>query len=286
MRADKNFSGDFDQMIGVRASRDRVATGPILPHGLDVFGDPTGPYKAVPFGQNLLVAQGTTPMNKDEGPNDHALLEVDDSRVVKVINGDFWYPFGLLSDGVNLFVIDASRNDVERLAVDGRGKTTIFTFPRLKAEGSALTHLSPTEFNKAQSFDFNAVPTGIAYHDGRLYITLFTGFPYVAGAGRVVSLSATIPEASARIEAVGLNAPIDVAFDSDGQMLVLEHGTFDPSATWVPMSGRLLRINRMTGERQPLLDRLNRPVGLLLLDNGQMVSGLNGELIFLRRKLR
>jgi hypothetical protein len=262
-----------------------IATGPFLPHGLDVFGDPTGPYKAVPFGQNLLVAQGATPMNQDEGPNDHALLEVDDKSIVKVISGDFWNPFGLLSDGANLFVIDASRNDVERLSVDGSSKTTIFTFPRLKTDESALTRLSPTEFNRAQSFDFNAVPTGIAYHDGRLYITLFTGFPYVAGAGRVVSLSATTPEPSARIEAVRLNAPIDVAFDSDGRMLVLEHGTFEPSATWVPASGRLLRINRATGERQSLVDGLDRPVGLLLLDHGQMaVSGLHGELMFLKPK--
>jgi hypothetical protein len=263
-----------------------VATGPTLPHGLDVFGDPTGPYKALPFGRDLLVAQGATPMNQDEGPDDHALLEVDDERVVRVVSGDFWNPFDLISDGTTLFVIDAARNDVERLAADGTGKTTLFTFARLKAEGGALAPLSPTEFNKTQSYEFDAVPTGIASHDGRLYISLFAGFPFIAGAGRVVSLSSSQPETSAKIEADGLNAPVDIAFDAEGQMLVLEHGTYDPSSTWVVGSGRLLRIDRKTGERQVLLSGLTRPVGLLVLSDAELVvSQLDGTLIFLKRKV-
>jgi hypothetical protein len=262
-----------------------VATGPTLPHGLDVFGEPTGPYKALPLGRDLLVAQSTTPVHQDEGPNDHALIEVDDTRVVKVVSSDFWNPFGLISDGAALFVIDASRNDVERLALDGSGKTTLFTFPRLKAPSSALQHLSPTEFGKTPSYEYNAVPTGIAAHDGRLYVTLFAGFPYLPGAGRVVSLSASEPETSARIEAVDLNAPIDVAFDGDGRMLVLEHGTYNPSTNWDLASGRLLRIDRTTGERQVVVEGLTRPVGILLLDGGQVVlSQLDGKLVFLKPK--
>jgi hypothetical protein len=120
-------------------------------------------------------------------------------------------------------------------------------------------------------------------HAGRLYVTLFAGFPYLAGAGRVVSLSSSEAETSARIEAVDLNAPIDVAFDADDRMLVLEHGTYNPSASWNPLSGRLLRINRKTGERQVLVDGLTRPVGLLSLDGGQLVvSQLDGKLVFLK----
>src|SRR5262250_1908986 len=38
-----------------------TAFGPTLPHGLDVIGDPTGPYRAARAGKGYLVAQGWTP---------------------------------------------------------------------------------------------------------------------------------------------------------------------------------------------------------------------------------
>ena len=260
-----------------------VATGPEFPHGQDVFGEPTGPYKALPLGGDLLVAQSATPMHQHEGPDDHALVEVDDTSVVKVVNNDFWNPFGLIRDGANLIVIDASRNDVERLALDGSGKTTLFTFPRLKAPGAAMQSLSPTEFGKTESYEVNAVPTGIASHNGRLFVTLFAGFPYVAGSGRVVSLSGGEPEKSAQIEAVDLNCPIDVAFDTSGRMLVLEHGTFNAKTGWNPETGRLLRIDHATGKRETLVDHLMRPVGMLLLEGGRIaISELDGKLILLK----
>ena len=262
-----------------------IAFGPALPHGLDVFGDPIGPYKAVPYGPNYLVAQGTTPIGKDENPNDHALLEVDETRVLKVVQSDFWNPFDFILDGAALYVVDASRNDVERLRTDGSDKTTVFTFARLKAQESALTPLSPTEFGKQQTYEVAAVPTGITIRDGRIYLSLFAGFPYIAGSGRVVSLPAAEEAPSARIEARDLNAPVDVAFDPNGRLLVLEHGAYDQSAGWASGSGRLLSIELASGERHVLVDGLTRPVGLLVFDADQIVvSQLDGSLIFLKRK--
>ena len=68
-------------------------------------------------------------------------------------------------------------------------------------------------------------------------------------------------------------------------MLVLEHGTYDPSASWVAGSGRLTRIDRKTGERQVLLGGLTRPVGLLVLSDTELVvSELGGRLIWLKRE--
>jgi hypothetical protein len=262
-----------------------VAFGPALPHGLDVFGDPIGPYKAVPYGSNYLVAQGTTPTGKDENPDDHAILEVDETRVVKVVQSDFWNPFDFMLDGRALYVVDAARNDIERLHTDGSNKTTVFTFARLKAQESALAPLSPTEFGKGRTYDVAAVPTGIAKRDGRIYVSLFAGFPYIAGSGRVVSLPYAEEVRSARIEARDLNAPVDVAFDSLGHLLVLEHGAYDQSAGWGSGSGRLLSIEPTSGERHVIVDGLTRPVGLLVFDADEIViSQLNGSLIFLKRK--
>ena len=56
-----------------------MAFGPTLPHGLDVIGDPTGPYRVVRAGDGYVVAQGWTPVDADEGPLDHALLEIDET---------------------------------------------------------------------------------------------------------------------------------------------------------------------------------------------------------------
>ena len=51
-----------------------------------------------------------------------------------------------------------------------------------------MQSLSPTEFAEGETYEFDAVPTGIALRDGRLYVSLFGGFPFLAGAGKVVSL--------------------------------------------------------------------------------------------------
>jgi hypothetical protein len=262
-----------------------AAFGPALPHGVDVMGEPTGPYKAVRYGARYLVAVGWTPASRDEGPDDHALLALDEKGNVQVVSSDFWNPYDLVVEGDVCFVVDAARNSVERLHADGSGKATVFTFARLRQEEGVLKHLSPTEFTKKQVYEFDAVPTGIAAHGSRLYVSLFAGFPFLAGAGRVVSLPSAGEATSARIETVNLNAPIDVAFDAEGNMLVLEHGLFDSSGGWVDGSGRLLRIDHASGTRQVILGGLTRPTAILAFDARQIVvSQLDGSLIFLKRK--
>ncbi len=262
-----------------------TALGPAFPHGVDVMGDPTGPYKAVRYGPRYLVAVGWTPANRDEGPKDHALLALDEKGRVQIVSSDFWNPYDFVVEGDVCFVVDAARNSVERLHADGGSKATVFTFARLRQEEGVLKPLSPTEFSKKQVYEFDAVPTGIAARNGRLYVSLFAGFPYLAGAGRVVSLPSVGEAAAAQIEAVNLNAPLDVAFDADGSMLVLEHGTFDASGAWIKGSGRLLRIDHASGTRQVILGGLTRPAAILVFDARQIVvSQLDGSLIFLKRK--
>jgi hypothetical protein len=266
-----------------------TAFGPVLPHGTDVMGDPTGPYRVERHGSGYLVAQGWTPADHDEAPNDHAMLEVDEGAVTRVISNDFWNPYDFALSGDTLYVIDAARNSVERLLLDGSGPTLLFAFARLSTSGQSLTALSPTEFGKGQKgeeqkYEFDAVPTGLAVHGGRLYVSLFGGFPFVAGSGRIVSLPRAGQASSARIEAVGLNAPVDVVFDAKGEMLVLEHGTFDQPGGWASGSGRLLGLDLVSGKRQVLLDGLTRPVDVLPLDNGAIVvSQLDSKLVFLKQ---
>jgi hypothetical protein len=260
-----------------------TAFGPVLPHGLDVIGDPTGPYRVARQGAAYFVAQGWTPANTAEGRYDHALLEVDEAAVARVVSSDFWNPYDFIASPDGFYVIDAARNSVEQLSADGAVRRTLFTFARLTASGSTLKSLSPTEFGGQENYAFDAVPTGIAAHCDRLYVSLFGGFPFVAGSGRVVSLPDVGAAPSARVEAGDLNAPVDVTFDASGDMLVLEHGTFDPAGAWMPGSGRLLRI-ASAGPRQSILTGLTRPVSVLAWDDRHLVvSELGGSLCFLTR---
>jgi sugar lactone lactonase YvrE len=260
------------------------AFGPLLPHGLDVIGDPTGPYRVARHGSSYIVAQGWTPAGAAEGPYDHALLAIDEAAV-RVLSGDFWNPYDFVATADGFYVIDAARNTVERLSADGRVRETLFTFARLTASGAALQTLSPTEFADQQSHEFDAVPTGIAAHGGRLHVSLFGGFPFLASSGRIVSLPEAGAATTARIEAADLNAPVDVVFDDEGGMLVLEHGLFEPSGIWVAGSGRLLAIAPSTGARRVLLDDLTRPVSVLVWDERTLiVSDLGGNLSILTRR--
>lgn len=257
--------------------------GPSLPHGVDVIGDPTGPYDVNRFGDNYLVAQGWTPLHVDPGPSDHALIEVDNDEVVRVIADGFWNPFRFAVAGRSIYVVDAARNGIDQVSVDGE-LTPVFTFPRLRQTGQAMKSLSPTEFPATQSYEFDAVPTGIAAHGGRIYVSLFAGFPFLPGAGKIVSLAESAKAPTMRIESEGLNAPVDLAFDADGRLLVLEHGTYDQAVGFEPGSGRLISFDRTTGERRLLLDGLTRPVSVLVLDETRsVVCGLDGTIIFITK---
>jgi hypothetical protein len=262
-----------------------AAFGPDLPHGVDVLGEPTGPYRIAGYGNNYLVTIGWTPVGSQASALDHALLEIDENAVVKVVRDDFLNPFDFTLSGDTVLVIDAGRNSLERVSADGRVRETIFAFARLSEPRTALKHLSPTEFSGAGNYEFDAVPTGIAALNGRVYVSLFGGFPFLPGSGRVVSLDEHGDSPTARVEAIDLNAPVDLAFSSEGHLLVLEHGTFSEAGSFRTGSGRLVVIDADSGTRQVLLDGLTRPAAALILDQRTIViSELGGRLIFLERR--
>ena len=256
--------------------------GPALPHGIDVMSDPTGPYTIARHGPRFLVTQGATPIGKSGTAHDHALLDVDEADSARVVSSDFWTPFDVAVADGTIYVTDAARNSIERLSGGGE-RSTFFTFARLATTKTALRRLSPTEFEGPQSYQLDAVPTGLSARDGRLYVALFGGFPYPPGIGRVASLPQAGEAATARVEVVGLNAPVRVAFGRHGQLLVLEHGAYDQAAGFAPGSGRLVSIDLASGGRQVLLDGLTRPAGLVVLgDDRIMIAQLDGTLIELK----
>ncbi|OHV79676.1 ScyD/ScyE family protein [Ensifer sp. LCM 4579] len=261
-----------------------VAFGPVFPHGLDVIGDPTGPYRVLRHRDGFLVAQGWTPVNSSEGSLDHSLVFLDSAGKTRVISNEFWNPFDLVAAESGFYVVDAARNSVDHVGFDS-AKREVVTFRRLAQRANTMQSLSPTEFRAGGEYEVDAVPTGIALRDGRLYVALFGGFPFMPGAGRVVSLPRSGGSPELRIEADGLNAPVAIAFDGAGGMLVLEHGSYDQKEGFQQGSGRLLMLDRKTGERSAVIEGLTRPVSMLIWDEGEIViSDLSGNLHFLHRE--
>ncbi|WP_018238165.1 ScyD/ScyE family protein [Ensifer sp. BR816] len=254
--------------------------GPVFPHGPDVIGDPTGPYRVARVGAELIVAQGWTPASAEADPRDHSLVAIDAAGKTRIISNDFWNPFDFVAADQGFYVVDAARNSVEHVRSDGR-KRTVVSFRRLPQAADTLQNLSPTEFAADSSYEVDAVPTGIALHERRLHVALFGGFPFLAGAGTVVSIpTGGAPEP--RLEVDGLNAPVAIAFANDGGMFVLEHGTYDQKQGFAKGSGRLLKIDAATKSRSTILDGLTRPVSVLVWDARQLVvSDLAGNLYLL-----
>ena len=229
-----------------------------LPVGDDVLGAPTGPYKIQVRGGRVFVAQGWQDVSRDETDVDHAILELVGDGTVRVLSNEFWNPYDFVWAGDGWLVADAGRNTLARLSPDGT-VSQLFSIPDLEHRRDELRRLSPTEFKGGESYLVDAVPTGLAVRGERVYVALFGGFPFLAGGGAVISVPLDGP-AVARLEAVDLDAPIDLAFADDDALLVLEHGRYDTAANaFLDGSGRLSRMDLASGERQELLSGLTHP---------------------------
>ena len=250
-----------------------------LPFGADVTGDPTGPYKVVTLDGRVFVSQGWQDTGRDEGPLDHAIVEIAPGAAPRVLSNDFWNPYDFAHDGGVWYVADAAKNALMTLDAGG-AVSELFAFPDLVRDRGALSALSPTEFSGGEPYEVDAVPTGVAISGGRVYVALFGGFPYLAGGGLVVSVAAGGGETRTRIEVRRLDAPIDIAFDDERRLLVLEMGRFELEQGFLAGSGRLLRVDLATGTREVLLAGLDRPVTVLPRPGGgAVVVQLSGTVL-------
>ncbi|MFQ6018706.1 MAG: ScyD/ScyE family protein, partial [Kiloniellaceae bacterium] len=241
-----------------------------LPVGKDVMDQPTGPYKVQVLDGRIFVAQGWQDVNRHEGPLDHAILEIAPGQPPRVVGNDFWNPYDFEWDGRAWYVADAARNTLMRLNLSGQA-VEVFAFPRLRRRRDALRALSPTEFQGAEVYELDAVPSGVAVAGARVFVALFGGFPFLDGGGLVVSLPKTGGVDRARIEVKGLNAPTDIAFDRTGNLLVLEIGRYALGKGFLPGSGRLLEGDLEDGRRQALMTGLPRPVRVVTDADGALV---------------
>jgi hypothetical protein len=126
------------------------------------------------------------------------------------------HPYALVqipNDSANLYLADAGLNAVVQINTQTGRWRHLTKFPN---QPSRTTQGPPVA---------EAVPDGIRYFNGRLLVTLLTGFPFAPGASKVMSVDPATGAAEVLID--NLTSSIDIVarsrFLRPLQYLVLEH---------------------------------------------------------------
>jgi hypothetical protein len=120
-------------------------------------------------------------------------------------------PYSMIPDGHDVLVSDSGANAILRVTPAGQ-VTTVAVLPSRQVPlptGGTIT--------------MESVPTGMVRGgDGAVYVGELTGAPFPVGGARVFRV---VPGQAPQVVATGFTNVIDVAFDRQGRLLVLEHAT-------------------------------------------------------------
>ena len=249
-----------------------------LPFGLDVMGYPTGPYKIKFYNNKLYISQGWADVNRfDDHEYDHSFLELD--KKINVVTNNLWNPYDFSFYNNDIYLIDSGKNNL--IKIDNNNFVELLFFDKINQKNENMKTLSPTEFSNTEPYLTDSVPTGITINqDGTIYVSIFGGFPFFKGSGKILQINDDInnnKKASIFIE--NLNSPVDIEFLQDGNLAILEMGTFDYEAEFDQKDGRLLIYDFKSKELKEILKKLDRPQTILQRKNGDIVlSELSGNI--------
>ena len=254
-----------------------VATLPSIFLGSDIVG---GARLAVLNNEMYATAgvwQGVA--SEDALPDTAAVLRVLQGSVLEVVplwqlekeqNPDGFvlesHPYGLTAgpDGF-LYVAEAGANTLVRVDAVNRTAEVIAVF-----EGIPGPLPNPYRGGALES---DPVPTGVAFGaDGRIYVSLLPGFPFLPGAAKVV----VVDPGSGAVEdyATDLTMLTDLRTGPDGEMYAVRFGIFTDEGP-IPNSGALIRVG--AGESsQDVITGLPFPTSVDFDINGNAYVVING----------
>jgi hypothetical protein len=168
-------------------------------------------------------------------------------------------PYALLALPNQYIIVDAAGNSLLRMDTDGN-VATLAAFRTRSVEAPASLNLP-----SGTKLPIQSVPTSVTLGpDGAYYVSELTGGPYPPGKARIYRI---VPSQEPQVFAEGFTNVIDIAFDSNGSLLVLEiaaNSLASPDPT-----GALIRLNSKTGEREILArDGLRMPTGVAIGPDG------------------
>jgi hypothetical protein len=162
-------------------------------------------------------------------------------------------PFDLVVVGNQIYVTDGGQNSVWQVDLATGAFSTLVSFPPV----------TNTLFGTIGGPTSEAVPTGIAYHDGQLLVTLFSGFPFAPGSSSVQqvdpSTGAITPFISGRKTAIDV-LPIRDGSDTDHLVLQLA----SPFGPFFPPPGLVLHFETPAGPPTTVANCLTRPTSMTL----------------------
>lgn len=168
-------------------------------------------------------------------------------------------PYSLVAGPSKVVVADAGANALVEVAANGRVKV-LAVFPEQLVLAPPFLGLED-----GAMIPVDAVPNSVVKGpDGAWYVGQLTGFPFVEGAAKVYRVPAK--GGAPQVVAEGFTNIIDIAFDRDGHLLVLE---LSKTGLLTGVDGRLSRV--VDGVRTTILeDGLVAPAGLLVGPDGDI----------------
>jgi hypothetical protein len=171
-------------------------------------------------------------------------------------------PFAVLALRDARVVTDAAGNTLLRVSPEGE-ISTLAVFPQRLVDAPPSLGLP-----RGTQLPMDAVPTSVAVGpDGALYVGELTGFPFPVGGARIYRV---VPGEAPEVYADGFTNVIDIAFEGDGSLLVLEiakHSLLSDDPT-----GALIRL-KPDGSRQTLLSEgLERPTAVAIGYDALVIS--------------
>jgi hypothetical protein len=183
-------------------------------------------------------------------------------------------PFGLaMTPGGDYLVADAGGNAV--LAVTAAGEVS--TLAVLPARPNPLPPPPPV---------FQSVPTAVAIGpDSAYYIGQLTGFPFTVGSANVYRVDPVTRELSVAYS--DFTNIVDLTFDEDGSLYVLQISTNGLASPMGPGSGVVLKIDRESGARTTIVsDGLTNPTSVVAGPDRTLYVTNNGRSIDAGQVLR
>jgi hypothetical protein len=183
-------------------------------------------------------------------------------------------PLSLLIDEGKIIVVDPGANDLLSVNTDGSHLQALAVipqqivtnpiFPGSNSRNFDKGHVPPPDAYRAAppaQLPIQPVPTGIAKGlDGAYYISIFTGFPFPEGGAKIYRVDA---DGQLTVYADGFTQLIDLAFDTEGNLYVLQH--MNQSGWKGKPDGSLIKIAQ-DGTRTTLLcgDGLEAPSAIAI----------------------